>query len=224
MAESQLTAKSVALRQLGYSVPEHDVGVTIYVIDPGSPAWDTSAGRVTSSPRSTGYRPPIPWPSWHAVRSHRAGRHGDHPGGIHRPPDARPRRLGPSRFHRRRTTRRSAFLGIGDPGVPVPAMGTQPDYDFPFPVKHQQRRHRRPLGRVWPGPSASSNTLSGGAPDRRPHRGRHRDHPSRRHRGRRRGRRSRRPSPSSAPGPPSSSCPRLHGLESNRPGPRPPRA
>ena len=31
MAESQMTAEAVALRQLGYSVPEHDVGVTIYV-------------------------------------------------------------------------------------------------------------------------------------------------------------------------------------------------
>ncbi len=39
MAESQLTAKSVALRQLGYAVPMRDVGVTIYVIDPSSPAW-----------------------------------------------------------------------------------------------------------------------------------------------------------------------------------------
>ena len=41
MAESQMTAQAVALRQLGYSVPEHDAGVTIYVIDPGSPAWRT---------------------------------------------------------------------------------------------------------------------------------------------------------------------------------------
>ena len=29
-----MTATSVALRQLGYAVPEHDAGVTIYVIDP----------------------------------------------------------------------------------------------------------------------------------------------------------------------------------------------
>ncbi|MGH9030048.1 MAG: PDZ domain-containing protein, partial [Acidimicrobiales bacterium] len=39
MEESELTAESVALRQLGYQVPEKDVGVTVYVIDPGSPAW-----------------------------------------------------------------------------------------------------------------------------------------------------------------------------------------
>jgi PDZ domain-containing protein len=41
MAESQLTAKAVALRQLGYSVPETDVGAVIYQIVPGSPAWKT---------------------------------------------------------------------------------------------------------------------------------------------------------------------------------------
>ena len=45
MAESQLTAKSVALRQLGYAVPMRDVGVTIYVVDPSSPAWDRLQGR-----------------------------------------------------------------------------------------------------------------------------------------------------------------------------------
>jgi len=39
MAESQLTAKSVALRQLGYSVPEHDAGATVYGILPGTPGY-----------------------------------------------------------------------------------------------------------------------------------------------------------------------------------------
>ena len=38
MEESELTAEAVALRQLGYEVPEEDVGVTVYVVDPGSPA------------------------------------------------------------------------------------------------------------------------------------------------------------------------------------------
>jgi PDZ domain-containing protein len=41
MEESQLTANAVALRQLGYAVPEHDVGATVYAIQPGSPAWHT---------------------------------------------------------------------------------------------------------------------------------------------------------------------------------------
>ncbi|MDA8186501.1 MAG: PDZ domain-containing protein [Actinomycetota bacterium] len=39
MAESQLTAKVAALRQLGYSVPETNAGAVIYQIVPGSPAW-----------------------------------------------------------------------------------------------------------------------------------------------------------------------------------------
>ena len=44
MEESQQTAAAVALRQLGYAVPERDVGTTVYVVDPGSPAWDQHAG------------------------------------------------------------------------------------------------------------------------------------------------------------------------------------
>lgn len=39
MEESQMTAEAVALRQLGYPVPETDVGVTLYAIIPGTPAY-----------------------------------------------------------------------------------------------------------------------------------------------------------------------------------------
>lgn len=39
MEESQMTAEAVALRQLGYRVPETDVGVTLYAIIPGTPAY-----------------------------------------------------------------------------------------------------------------------------------------------------------------------------------------
>jgi len=39
MAEAQLTAEAVALRQLGYPVPERDVGVVLYALVPGTPAY-----------------------------------------------------------------------------------------------------------------------------------------------------------------------------------------
>lgn len=39
MEEAQATAKAVALRQLGYQVPETDVGVTLFAIAPGTPAY-----------------------------------------------------------------------------------------------------------------------------------------------------------------------------------------
>src|SRR6202043_3435108 len=72
MAESQLTAKSVALRQLGYSVPEHDVGVTIYVIDPGSPASSSlQVGEVVTSIDNTPTTNPVALQK--AVRSHQPG-------------------------------------------------------------------------------------------------------------------------------------------------------
>ncbi|MDA8072313.1 MAG: PDZ domain-containing protein [Actinomycetota bacterium] len=39
MEEAQMTAEAVALRQLGYPVPERDGGVTLYAIIPGTPAY-----------------------------------------------------------------------------------------------------------------------------------------------------------------------------------------
>lgn len=39
MQEAQATAEAVALRQLGYAVPERDVGVTLFAIIPGTPAY-----------------------------------------------------------------------------------------------------------------------------------------------------------------------------------------
>ena len=97
MAESQLTAKSVALRQLGYSVPEHDAGVTIYVIDPGSPGIGGAAGRrghhvhrqhPDHQPRRTAERGPCP-----STRRHRHD-----PGRLHHPSHARPCRQRPPRL------------------------------------------------------------------------------------------------------------------------------
>ena len=82
MAESQLTAESVALRQLGYPVPMRDVGVTIYVIDPTSPAWDRlQVGQVVTS--IDGVPTTSPTALQNAVRAHQPGRHRDDPGGDH---------------------------------------------------------------------------------------------------------------------------------------------
>lgn len=39
MEEAQMTAEAVALRQLGYPVPERNAGVTLYAIVPGTPAY-----------------------------------------------------------------------------------------------------------------------------------------------------------------------------------------
>jgi Lon-like protease len=132
MAESQLTATSVALRQLGYRVPEHDAGVTIYVIDPGSPASSTlQVGEVVTSIDNTPTTNPYALQA--AIRAHQPGdtitiRVGSiaHPTPGH---DVTVR-LGSLTVDHKKV----AFLGIGDPSVPLVGMGTQPVYDFPFPV------------------------------------------------------------------------------------------
>jgi PDZ domain-containing protein len=133
MAESQMTAQAVALRQLGYSIPEHDVGVTIYVIDPGSPAWRTlQVGDVVTSIDGTPTTTPVALQT--AVRAHRPGevitvRVGSisHPTPGH---DVSVRLASMVVDHET-----IPFLGIGDPAAPIAAMGTQPVYDFPFPVR-----------------------------------------------------------------------------------------
>ncbi len=133
MAESQLTANAVALRQLGYRVPETDAGVTVYVIDPGSPAWKTlHIGDVITSVDGT----PTPNPDAliAAIHSHMPGqdvtlRVGtiDHPASGHNVT----LRLG-SEVEEGKTV---PIIGIGDPNAPyVGAMGTQPSYTLPFTV------------------------------------------------------------------------------------------
>jgi PDZ domain-containing protein len=132
MAESQLTAKSVALRQLGYSVPEHDAGVTIYVIDPGSPASSAlQVGEVITSIDNTPTTNPVALQQ--AVRAHQPGETVTiRVGSITAPTPGRAVsvRLGSLTSDHKKV----AFLGIGDPSVPLAGMGTQPAYDFPFPV------------------------------------------------------------------------------------------
>jgi len=133
MAESQMTAQAVALRQLGYSIAEHDVGVTIYVIDPGSPAWHAlHVGDVVTSIDGTPTTNPVALQT--AVLAHRPGevitvRVGSisHPTPGH---DVSVRLASTVEGHKT-----IPILGIGDPAAPIASMGTQPVYDFPFPVR-----------------------------------------------------------------------------------------
>jgi len=133
MAESQLTADAVALRQLGYSVPEHDVGVTVYVIDPGTPAWRVlQVGDVITS--IDGSPTTDPQQLQDTIRAHRPGEVVTlRVGSIMQPTpghDVSVRLSSTAVDHQN-----VALLGIGDPNAPyVGAMGTQPAYDFPFPV------------------------------------------------------------------------------------------
>jgi PDZ domain-containing protein len=133
MAESQLTAESVALRQLGYQVPEKDVGVTLYVIDPGSPAWHSlHVGDVVTS--IDGTPTPNPLALQKAVRSHQPGEVITlQVGSIDDPLPGHSVTLKLARMVEHGVT--EPFIGIGDPASPLPGMGTQPEYQFPFSVK-----------------------------------------------------------------------------------------
>ncbi|MHB8594700.1 MAG: PDZ domain-containing protein [Acidimicrobiales bacterium] len=133
MAESQLTAEAVAFRQLGYQVPEHDVGVTVYVIDPKSPAWRVlQVGDVITSIDGV----PTPNPDALVAVVHR-----HHPGevitlrvgSIDHPTPGRDVTLRLASV--RENGRLQPLIGIGDPQASeIPSMGTQPVYDLPFSV------------------------------------------------------------------------------------------
>ena len=159
MEESQLTAKSVALRQLGYAVPERDIGVTLYVIDPGSPAWKSlQVGDVVTSIDNVPTTNPVALQN--AVRAHQPGdtvtiRFGS----IANPTPGHvvSVRLGSITSGNKKVP----FLGIGDPSTPIAAMGTQPQYDFPFPVSINSDDIGGPsAGLAWT--LGILNTLSGG--------------------------------------------------------------
>lgn len=72
MQEAQATAKAVALRQLGYKVPERDVGVTIFAIVPGTPAYKAlKVGDVVTAVDGTPTTNPTALVA--AIRSHQPG-------------------------------------------------------------------------------------------------------------------------------------------------------
>ncbi|HVC70251.1 MAG TPA: PDZ domain-containing protein [Acidimicrobiales bacterium] len=152
MAESQLTANAVALRQLGYSVPEHDAGATVYAIKPGTPGYKVlTVGDVITSVDS------VPTPNTtalvDAVRSHAAGQRVTlRVGSIAHPTPGHnvSLRLGSGRLH-----------GKSVPFVGIVSMGTQPVYDLPFPIKINSDQIGGPsAGLAWT--LGIINSLSGG--------------------------------------------------------------
>jgi PDZ domain-containing protein len=134
MEESQLTAAAVALRQLGYPVPEHDVGATVYVVDPGSPAWNQHALQVGDVVTAIdGVPTPDPAVLQSVLDTHRPGQIVRlQVGTVAHPMPGRTvvMRLGSLRSG----DRVKPFIGIGDPRSPIAGMGTQGAYDMPFPV------------------------------------------------------------------------------------------
>lgn len=132
MAESQLTAESVALRQLGYQITESDAGACIYVIDPGSPAWKVlQIGDVVTS--IDGIATPNPSELVSVL-------HDDfHPGqtvtlrvgSIDHPMPGHNVTLKLGSIRESNGTV-EPLIGIGDPSADIASMGTQPAYDFPF--------------------------------------------------------------------------------------------
>lgn len=72
MQEAQATAEAVALRQLGYAVTEQDVGVTLFAIIPGTPAYRSlRVGDVIASVDSTPTTNPAALVA--AIQAHRPG-------------------------------------------------------------------------------------------------------------------------------------------------------
>ncbi|HUC38054.1 MAG TPA: PDZ domain-containing protein [Acidimicrobiales bacterium] len=159
MAESQLTAESVALRQLGYSVPEHDVGVTVYVIDPHSPAYRAlQVGNVITA--LDGTPTPNPVALEKAVRAHKPGEQITlQVGSIAHPTPGHPVGLRLSSISEGHNT--VPFIGIGDPAAPIAGLGTQPQYQFPFQVSINSDQIGGPsAGLAWT--LGIVNGLSGG--------------------------------------------------------------
>jgi len=135
MSESQLTAEAVALRQLGYEVPEHDAGVTVYVIDPTSPAWKAlHVGDVITA--IDGVATPNPDALQSVLRRHQPGETITlRVGSITAPAPGHdvPLKLASIREDNGTV---EPFIGIGipHPRFVIPPMGTQPVYDLPFKV------------------------------------------------------------------------------------------
>jgi len=152
MAESQLTAKSVALRQLGYSIPERDVGATVYGIEPGTPGYRVlKVGDVITA--VDGVATPNPTALIAATRTHQPGQTITlQVGSIS---DPSPGRTVSLRLARGKENGKVVpFIGIVN-------MGTQPSYVFPFPIKINSDEIGGPsAGLAWT--LGIINSLSGG--------------------------------------------------------------
>lgn len=142
MARSQSSAKSLAFRTLGYTVPEHDVGVLVFSVEPGSPAYPVlKVGQIVTAVNGT------PTPNACAFV---AALHSKAAGTVVRlsveqstvSPEA-VIESGPMVKHSVRLARASPqTASSGCPGVNGPAKGflgvsieTQKSYTYPFPVR-----------------------------------------------------------------------------------------
>jgi PDZ domain-containing protein len=152
MAESQLTASSVALRQLGYAVPEHDVGATVYALQPKTPGYRAlTVGDVITAVDG------VPTPNPKVLRTVTR---------THQPGQTITLRVGtiahPSPGHDV-TVRLTKIKEDGTtvPFIGILSMGTQPVYDFPFPIKIDADQIGGPsAGLAWT--LGIINSLSGG--------------------------------------------------------------
>jgi Lon-like protease len=152
MEESQLTAKSVALRQLGYPVPEHDAGATVYGLLPGTPGYRAlTVGDVITA--VDGVATPNPSVLQSVVRTHQPGQTITlRVGSIAHPTPGHVVTLRLASIKSKDTT--LPFIGIE-------GMGTQPVYDFPFPIKINSDEIGGPsAGLAWT--LGIINSLSGG--------------------------------------------------------------
>ncbi len=152
MAESQMTAAAVALRQLGYSVPEHDAGATVYALEPGTPGYRAlTVGDVITS--VDGVPTTNPTTLIAAVRSHAPGQTVTlQVGSITHPTPghAVSLRLASGRYE-----------GKVVPLVGIIAMGTQPVYAMPFRISINSDQIGGPsAGLAWT--LGILNSLSGG--------------------------------------------------------------
>jgi PDZ domain-containing protein len=166
MAESQLTANAVALRQLGYRVPEHDAGATVYALAPGTPGYKVlTVGDVITSVDS------VPTPTnaalVDAVRSHAPGQTVTlRVGSIAHPTQGHnvSLRLGSGRLPGKtihRDGKTVHLLGKKVALVGIVSMGTQPVYDLPFQIKINSDQIGGPsAGLAWT--LGIINSLSGG--------------------------------------------------------------
>jgi Lon-like protease len=152
MAESQMTAESVALRQLGYSVPEHDAGATVYGLEPGTPGYRAlKVGDVITA--VDGVATPNPNVLITAIRSHLPGQTVTLQVGTVAHPTP-----GHTVSLRLASGREDGKIV---PFVGIVEMGTQPVYDMPFPIKINSDQIGGPsAGLAWT--LGILNTLSGG--------------------------------------------------------------
>ncbi|MHB8439693.1 MAG: YlbL family protein [Acidimicrobiales bacterium] len=134
MSESQLTAGAVALRQLGYGVPETDVGVTVYVIAPNSAAWRSSLQIGDVITAIDGQPTPNPPALEQIVESHKPGdRITLTAGTIEDPTKTRDVTLTLGSLVEKGVVHPYIGIGVNNPDAPG-GFGTQPQYAMPFPV------------------------------------------------------------------------------------------